>query len=298
MKKTGTYLLSLIVSVLLVFLLIASSAVLLVDINVSSTSLKGIASENKLESEMYEEIEKYYIDKYNTTGIPAEVYMNAISEEYIKDYEEAYIDSAFDALKNNTEMTSVQLENKPLEESIENFFNDFADENNYLKDDDFAAKLENTKKNAYTTVGSYCDVYKFSAMNNKGILKKLSFIYSRRAEATAALLGITVFMILILLFINRKHRIVSMYWLGISAIVSGIIGIVPSLWLVLSRYYDSFSIKQPAVFTAFTKAMYEYTEAFLAFHIALIVAGTAIVVIYGLIGDKKKYPDTKPTTFK
>ncbi len=86
-----------------------------------------------------------------------------------------------------------------------------------------------------------------------------------------------------------------MYWCGISAIVSGIIGLIPSIYLIATRYFDSFSIKQAAVFTAFTSAMYKYTEAFMAVQIALIVLGIAMAVIYGIIGDKKKYPDTKPT---
>ena len=295
MKKTGTYLLSLIVAVLLVFLMIGSTALLLVDINLTSSKLKSLAAKNKLGAKVCTEISKYYTDKYNTTGIPAEVYTDALDEAYIRSFVDEYIDSAFDALSNNTAMSAVSQPNADLEKSIEDFFNDFADKNNYMKDESFELKLQNTKESAYSTIGSFCDVYKFSAMNSKGLLQKASRVYSRRGAATAALLGFTTLMILLLVLINRKKKIAAMYWLGISAVVAGLIGTAPSLYFIASRYFDSFSIKQPAVFTAFTSAMYKYTEAFMAVNISLVVVGIALTVIYGFIGEKKKYPDTKPT---
>ncbi|MBO7474248.1 MAG: hypothetical protein J6U00_09685 [Ruminococcus sp.] len=295
MKKISTYLPSFIISVFLVFLIIASSAILLVDINVSASKIKKLAEKNALESKIYTEIEKYYTDKYNTTGIPAEVYMEAINDQYIKTFVEAYIDSAFEALNSNGLMNEVHPINTKLEENIDSFFNEFADKNNYQKDEKFDLKLKNTKDSAYITIGSFCDVYKFSTMSSKGVLSKLARIYSNRTYATALLLGSTLFMLILLVLINRKKKITAVYWIGISALISGIIGMIPSIYLIASRYYDSFSIKQPAVFTAFTSAMYKYTEAFMAIQIALLVFGLAMVVIYGIIGEKKKYPNTKPT---
>ena len=82
MKKISTYFPSLIISIMLVFLTIASSALLLVDINISANKLKKLANKNSLETSIYSEINKYYKDKYNTTGIPAEVFMEAVNENY------------------------------------------------------------------------------------------------------------------------------------------------------------------------------------------------------------------------
>ena len=295
MKKLSSYLPSLIVSILLVFSVILSSALLMVDINVSSSKLKSIIQKNNLESKIYTELEKYFTDKYNTTGIPAEVYLNSIDTEYIRSFEESYLDSAFEALSNDGIMNTIYPHNEKLEQSIDTFFNNFADQNNYKKDENFKLKLSTTKQNAYTTIGAFCDVYKFSAMESKGVLKKIANVYSKRVIYTAFFLALTLVLILLLVFINRNKKITAMYWCGISAMIAGIIGTVPSIYLTATRYYDSFSIKQAVVFTAFTSAMYKYTEAFMAIQIALIVLGLAMCVIYGIIGDKKKYPNTKPT---
>lgn len=295
MKKISTYLPSLIISVLLVFLTIAGSVLLLVDINVSADKLKKLAQKNSLESSIYSEINKYYKDKYNTTGIPSEVFMNAIDEEYIRSYEEAYIDSAFEALKSGSGMTLTHPKNTKLEEKIDNFFDNFAKENNYEKDDNYGLKLRNTKENAYTTIGSFCDVYKFSSMNQHGILPKLSKVYSHRIEATAASIAAVVLMIILLVLINRSKKITAMYWCGVSSLVAGVLGAIPSIYLIATRYFDSFTIKQVPVFTAFTSVMYKYTEAFAAVSIALAVVGISLMVTYGVVHEKKKYPDVKPT---
>ena len=295
MKKISTYLPSLIISVLLVFMLMLSSAVLLVDINATANNLKDLSSKKAVSSMIHTELNKYYSDKYNTTGIPSEVYMNAISESYIQDFVDAYIDSAFVSLESNEKMILKHPENKKLEESIDNFFNDFAEEKNYEKDDNFELKLRNTKDNAYVTIGSYCDVYKFSAMNDHGILPKLAKLYSNRIPVTAAVLGTTLILIFLLIFINRKNKVTVMYWSGVSILLSGLIGGIPSIYLISTRYYDSFSIKQPPVFTAFTSVMYKFTEAFTATNIAYVVISISLIVTYAVIHDKKKYPNTKST---
>lgn len=295
MKKAATYLPSLIISLVMVFAVIAGSAITLVDINFTGERLKRLAEKNKLEAKISAELERHYSDKYNTTGIPAEVYMTAVDEEYIRSCEAAYIDAAFAALEKGCKMSASAPRNQALEDSIDGFFIDFADNNGYTKDEDFENKLTAAKNSAYSVIGSFCDVYKFSAMNEHGVLSKLSKLYSKRFIMTAAALAGAVLLILLLMLVNRKKRITTMYWCGASALTAGIMGSVPCIYLLATKYFDSFSIKQVPVFTAFTSAMYRYTEAFIAVQIAFIVIGISLLVTYGVIHDKKKYPNTKPT---
>jgi uncharacterized membrane protein (DUF4010 family) len=97
------------------------------------------------------------------------------------------------------------------------------------------------------------------------------------------------------MFINRKNKVTVMYWSGISILLAGLIGGIPSIYLLTTKYYDSFSIKQPPVFTAFTSVMYKFTEAFTATNIACVVISISLIVTYAVIHDKKKYPNTTPT---
>lgn len=288
MKKVSTYLPSLVISVLLVFSFIGTAAILLFDIDVTAKKCKALAEKNHIESKIYTELDKYFVDKYNITGIPAEIYMNTIGNSYIKSFEEAYIDAAFKALASDGKLAIEYPLNQQLEDDLDSFFSDYAEENGYEKDDNYYSKLGAAKDNAYSTIASYCDIYKFSAMSDHGILPKLAKVYSNRGLITAAIIIADILLIGILLIVNRKKMVTTLYWCGVSSIIAGILGTAPSIYLLATRYYDSFSVKQAPVFIAFTSAMYKVTEAFMAVMIALVVIGISMAVIYGVTNEKKK----------
>lgn len=297
MKKISTYLPSLIVAVLLVFTLIGSSGALLADINITAKKCISLAEKNQLENKIMSELEKNYKEKYNSTGIPADVYMSALSYEYIINFEKAYINSAFDALNFGSSLNVDYPENKDLEDSIDSFFSNYADQNDYEKDENYEIKLRSTKENAYKTIGTYCDVYKFSAMDAHGVLSRLSTLYRKRGVVTAVFILSDLILIAMLLIINRKRKTNVLYWTGISAIITGVLGAVPSIYLLAVKYFDSFSIKQPQIFTAFTSSMYKLTEAFMAVQISMVVIGISLTVVYGVVHDKRKFAETSATKF-
>lgn len=286
MKKTSTYLPSIILSVLLVFSLMISAAVLLMDLNFTAGKLKNMASENNIDSKIYVEIEKYYKDKFNSSGIPGNVYMDAINDSYLKNCEEIYIEAAFEALNGNGKMNVTVPKNKELENSITDFFFDFAEKNNYQKDEKFEAKLNSAKENAYFTIGSFCDVYKFSTMSGHGVLPKLAKLYSNRMILTVCSIAVTVIIFFMLLVVNRKNKATALYWYGTSCTVAGLLGSIPGIYLVATKFFDSFSIKQAPVFTAFTSFMYKYSGYFIAVHISFIVLGAIFFVVYGLVKER------------
>ena len=286
MKKTSTYLPSIMLSVLLVFSLMISAAVLLMDLNFTAGKLKNMASENNIVSKIYVEIEKYYKDKFNSSGIPGNVYMDAINDSYLKNCEEIYIEAAFEALNGNGKMNVTVPKNKELENSITDFFFDFAEKNNYQKDEKFETKLNSAKENAYFTIGSFCDVYKFSTMSGHGVLPKLAKLYSNRMILTVCSIAVTVIIFLMLLVVNRKNKATALYWYGTSCAVAGLLGSIPGIYLVATKFFDSFSIKQAPVFTAFTSFMYKYSGYFIAVHISFIVLGAIFFVVYGLVKER------------
>lgn len=288
MKKVSTYLPSLIISVLLVFSFIGTAVILLFDIDITAKKCKSLAEKNHIESKIYTELNKYFADKYNITGIPAELYMDTIGNSYIKSFEESYIDAAFKALSSDGKLSIEYPLNQQLEDNLDDFFSSYAAENGYEKDDNYESKLQSAKDNAYSAIASYCDVYKFSAMSDHGILPQLAKIYSNRALITAVIIAADVILIGILLIINRKKKVTTLYWCGVSSIISGILGTAPSIYLLATKYFDSFSVKQAPVFIAFTSAMYKVTEAFMAVMIALVVIGVTMVVIYGVTCKKNK----------
>ena len=297
MKKISTYIPSVIISVLMIFCFLGGAAALIADININPDKTVKFAEEEKIDDKVMASIDKYYREKANSTGIPATVFTDSISREYVREQIRIYIDSTYDVLEDGGKFSAEPSKNEELEAAIDKFFNDYADDTNYEKDAEFEKKLENTKKNAYKTIGGYCDIFKVSSMESHGLLKKLSKLYSRRYPLTIALSAFGTALIVLLFIIHRRNRKEILYWCGISAVIAGIMGAFPCLYLISTKYYDSFSIKQPQVFAAYTKSLYALTEAYTAACIAIAVIGICMIVIYGVLsGKKQKASEVLPIT--
>ena len=297
MKKISTYIPSVIISVLLIFCFLCGSAAIIADVNLTSSRTVRFAENENIDEKVMASINKHYREKANSTGIPASVYTDNISSEYVREQMKIYIEATYDTLENGGKFNAEPSENKELEAALEKFFNDYADESGYEKGPDFDKKLEQTKKSSYKTIGGYCDIFKVNSMDSHGLLNKLSKLYRNRYIFTFAVTGAGLFLILLLMIMHWKNKKEVLYWCGIAAVISGIMGLIPSLYLITTKYYDSFSIKQPQVFAAYTKSLYGLTEAFMAANIAFMVIGICMLVIYGVFGGKKtKAAEVMPIT--
>lgn len=295
MKSIKTYIPSLLLSIFLVFLFLGGSAVIIADINITADQFRKIVSEENVEAKIYTSIERSYLEKANATGIPASVYTDHLSEEYLSSVMNEYIDAGFKTLSDGSGFAPQIPKNPELEASIDKFFNDYADKTGYKKDENFEKKLASTKEDAYKSIGSQCDAFKFSSLSSHGAIKKLSKIYSHRTFISAAVSAAALAALIIIFIINRKNKKLMLYWCGLSALISGIIGTVPSIVLVADRYFDSFSIKQPQIFTAYTSTFYRITEAFMAAHIAFAAIGITMLVVYGVLCGINKKEVKAPT---
>ena len=288
MKNVKTYIPSLLLSILLVFSMLGISGLLVVRSFADSDKLTGLAEENKIVSTIQSELESYFSNKYNETGVPAEVYTAALTDEYIEKIVGLNINAGFERLDSGKFDNLTGRENPELEESISIFFNDYADSIGYVKDDKYEEKLQKTIDSAYSVITDYCDIYKFRMMNSEGILAKASKIYTRLDMIILAVAGATVLLIVLLLLINIKSKLLVKYWLGISALVSGVIGISPCIYLNASRFFDAFVIKQPQIFKSFTGLLYGAVNSFMINQIILAAAGILLIVLFAVISKKIK----------
>ena len=287
MKKLSAYIPSLIISILLVLLTICSVGVIIIDINVNAKRTIALSEKKNIAAKASEQLERKFKELSGASGIPAETYTANLDEEYLQSVINAYINEGYSALKSGEKFSVEIPENAEMNNAIEDFFNKAADETGYEKNDDFYKKLDNTKENAYKVIGEECDIYKFSALDKHGVLKPASKVYKMRPLLTFAAVGGTVLLTLFLIFVNRKEKKTIFYWTGICATIAGTIGMIPSIYLLSTKYFNAFSIKQPQIFTAYTGAMFKLTEAFMAASIAVCVAGIAMIVLYAVLGCQK-----------
>ena len=284
MKKASTYIFSLILSVLMVFAIIGTLILAVVKISVSENSAVKITEKKNISNLVYSQLEKYYNEKYYSSGIPSEVYMGALNEDVIENIMKAQIKSAFDRKDYNYKDSDIS----GVEENLEKFFSSYADENDIEKDSKYNKKLENAKDNAKKVISDYCDVYKINTLKSQGINGKIYKILDiLQFVFTAALATVGIVAVLLILF-NIKEISTFLYWLGISCLVSGVMGSIPCIYLIVSNYFGSFTIKQPHIFMTYTGALNGMTEYFLIFSICTAVFGIFLITAYAVAVAKSK----------
>lgn len=287
MKNAVSYVSSFIVSILLIFLTLVSLICLTVRSYTNPQKIKQIVQKQNISHIVYTELEKYYSERYNNTGIPADIYMNAIDEEYLNNLIMNKIGEGFAVLNitsNPTTYEPLEPRNEKLDTALSNFYSDYADSIGAEKDAKYDEKLSDAKENAYKIIVEYCDIYKISAMIKHGILTKLSPVYTKLPMITGISLISVAVLLLILFLINLKSKSVFLYWAGISAIISGIIGAVPCIWLKATDFFSAFTVKQAQIYTAYTSTMNDITQNFMTASIITASTGAVLVIIYAVLG--------------
>ncbi|MBR6580220.1 MAG: hypothetical protein IKK66_02885 [Ruminococcus sp.] len=286
MRSTGSYISSFIVTLLLVFTLIASAGCITADKFATKENLINLTEEKDISSIVHKELNKYFTEKYAETGIPADVYMKHISVDYLQSVVNDKIDYGFTALNGGDTSGFAEIpQNTDLDESIKAYFEEYAKTTGYeIKDenDKYYTKLANVNKKAYSAIEEYCDVYKFNALVKHGIIKKVKPLYAKLPIIKIVCLGASAFLALVLLICNFKRIKDALYWIGTAAVSAGILGCIPCIYLLNTDYFAAFSIKQAQIYTSYTTAMKTFTEDFLTACIILVIAALILYVLYGI----------------
>lgn len=244
-----------------------------------------LISSQSLDEKAHKSIEDYFSEQYNTTAVPAKVYTDIITVDWVRK-----------EMENNINYTYSNLENKDaeynpdyteLEKSISAFFSDYAKSINYKPDEAYEKKLNETIEKAETSINSKLDVFHFGTMRKAGILQKIDKI-NLLLNAGKIILGIISAILIILLFLNKKDIWGRTYWAGCSFFSAGLILMIPSIFLLITDYFSAFTIKEAATYSAFTGVMNDTTITVLYSSIMFIVVGTLSIVLSLLKKKKNK----------
>ena len=199
---------------------------------------------------------------YPTTAVPAEVYTDAISTDWLAAEMTRRLESVY----------SGDTESRPdftqLEAAITAYFEQFATENNYEKDDTYTEKLNETIENAEKAVTDAIDVYQTATMEKAGILQKLAKL---KSVLWIALLVCPI------LTVGGMLLLRSAYWIGTGSFAAGALLTIPTAIVLGSGIIKQFALKEAAVYGVFTGTMTMLTQIVLVTGIVLLAAGLVLV---------------------
>ena len=202
----GKLVLRLILSILLVFSLLGTVGCA-VGISVLHSPSQLIAQMHKQNAgqKVYDSLQTRFTTDYNTTAVPANVYMDAISVDWLEQCMEQKLTALYGA-------DSDLLDFSALESSITDYFEQYAEENHYVKDDTYNEKLQETIDNGEKIISDATDLLRKDTLQKAGYLSKLEKLRTL-TFAGAGICGVLTVLLLVLL---RNG-----YWIGTAALEQG-----------------------------------------------------------------------------
>ncbi|HAJ98337.1 MAG TPA: hypothetical protein DCO72_11455 [Ruminococcus sp.] len=251
MKRIPHYFLNVLFTLFLVFSLICTEMTLLVQRSALNVNMFHVVVQQEgLTDKAYDKLETYFKTRANSTGIPEAVFLRVVDKEMIYNGIMESVTQSFEYLNGNTSEYQFTMDFTEMEQSVTEFFEEYADVNGYQKDDIYQEKLTAVIEESEKEILFVVDNFKFTMLYEKGWLAKLRQVVGYLNVAVTVCLAVTIVLAVIIVFLNKKKMINIPYWLGLSAFTAGVLVSVPCFWVTHTNYFSGFVVTDPQIFSA------------------------------------------------
>ncbi len=294
MTKIRRYFPKILLTFLLIFLLIGTELSLLVQHNfLTYKAFETVTNQQNLDEKAYSALESYFKSRANSTGIPAEVYLNAVTQEDMKQGILSSVSEAFDYLHHDVKTYAFTMDFTTLEASVTEFFNQYADKNGYQKDEVFQQKVQANIEEAEAKILYTADTFKFGTIAEHGWLTKLRKFLDIFKKIMTVLCICTGVILILLILCCKGNFSELLYWLGLTGVISGLLISVPCLYLLRTDYFSGFVVKDMQIFSAVTGYLTYLTKTTGLTSLVIAFLGAVSLNLFGLI---QKIKNKKQTT--
>ncbi len=285
MKHLEKYIPNLLLTIILVFALIGVEGITFAKNQLMrSQPYIETVEKNDVALKSMNAIEKYFKDSENYSGIPADVYMSAITEEDIKRMIDMKINNAFDYINGSaSKYDEMQFDFTKLEKSLSDYFAEFAEKNNVEIDDAYNQQLKKTIDTAESEISNFTDVYMLKMIEKTGAFSKLNKLYGFVNPLIYISAGLTAMFIIIIIIISRKN---FLYWISSALLCSSAIALILCLYFKLSGYLDKLVIRNDYIYSAVTGMLNGTINKYIVLQTGIFAFGIILMAIYIIICKK------------
>ena len=293
MKKASSYIFSVIFTLLLIFLIVgAMTAGVFRYYALKTDTPLSIVRSQTLAERVHISLETTMRQQESTTGIPASLYADAIKAEKLEPIISDTISSGFAYLRGDAASYSVNADFSELEQSIRDFFSEYAETNHVNKDDNYNEAVRSTINSVEQTILSACDVYRFGSLNDAGVIKQLRNYLPWAGVAAVALIAAVLLFVLLVFFANMHEAEMGLYWTGTALLIASLLVLIPTFWVQHTRWFDRFSVKTDQTFAAVTGYLYANTHMLIVTALCGIGIAVLCYVIFVPVHQNRKHHET------
>lgn len=270
-NKAGQLIFSIIFSIILVFAVDASCAVLLTQNMISSPEfcISQVESTDTYES-VYNSIIKKFSDNYSESSIPVSVYQKSFSKIWVKNAINEQIISSFQQFENENAVNTTEY--TEISQNITEYFEEYAHEKHVVKDEKYDKRLSEEIASAEKIVSSMTDVYQLETMKRSGIWSKISKLRNIITEIKPFCIAAVVVLVIILIILRSP-----VYWTGTAFFAAGLIIIIPSAYLMITSAVMKFSVKEYTVYNLVTGTLNTVINNTFISGILISASGAALI---------------------
>lgn len=285
MRNIKLYPLKVLVSFLFVFVLLgAELSMFAAHTALHISSFETVINQQALEEKAYEALESYFQSRSNSTGIPAEIYLDAIDKNDLQQGISASVANGFAYLHGKSETYTFTMDFTELETAVRQFFSDYADENHISKDAVYEEKVDAAIEEAEAEIVFIVDTFKLTTMYENGWLTKIRTYIHLLDKAAVALTVLAVILCILLFVISKGTE--GFYWTGISACTAGILTGVPSIYIKVSDYVSGFVVKDQQIFAAVVGYLQFLTNREIFISCMTVLIGIICLLLFRFITPK------------
>ena len=289
MRSIKLYPVKIIFAFLFVFCLLGTELTLFAKYTaLNSATFEKVVESEQLEEKTYTTLENYFQSRSNSTGIPASVYLDSINKNDLKQGTLTSVSNAFDYVNQKSDDYQFTMDFTALENSITEFFSDYADKNNFEKDDIYQQKVDSTIQEAEKEILFMTDTFKFSTIYENGWLAKAKNYMSIFNKISMLLIIITIIIFILLFTFCWKQITEFLYWIGISGFISGLLLFLPCVYLKATDYVSGFVIKDQQIFSAVVGYLHILTNQAILLSAMTLLIGALFLIIFGFLQKRKQ----------
>lgn len=282
MKRLKHYFPNYILTVILVFAICGLSLFSLISESLLSPSFYILSAEKH---DVYQRVtdytEDYFEKNYAVSSIPAEIYMDGLDEDIIKQAVDGKINAFFDYVSGKTDkVEEAEIDFSQLEKNITDFFDEFAEENNVELNDEFKKQLDKTIKAAESDISSFTNIFMFDYMEKAGIPQKIRKIYPVVAPAFYAFIAAAAVCVILLILLNKKEIKSFLYWLSVSGLCSSVIMLIPCVILKFSDYFSRLIMRTDYIYSAVTGLLNDTVNSLMNSQLVILAASVFVMILY------------------
>ncbi len=248
-----------------------------------------IIEEKDIAQKVHTALAKDFSEAYNTTAIPADVYMNAISTEWIEANMYARTEGWFAYLNDkNAEKNTAEIDFTTLEESITTFFYEYAESIDYEPNDVFDEKLTETIQNAERKITNRMDAFYLETLHKSGITETAQTYLPYLTWLSRGLWALSLILIVALVLLERRENWRRIYWPGCGMFCSGILTAAVPIYILAADKIAGFAIKNPIVYTSITTLLEDGCFGLAQRAVRFAAVGLVMLVTAILLNKKPK----------